>query len=354
MISNMLRKHNVETGLSAFIGIMVVICSGCGQPAGEMFTPPAKPIVWPAPPETARIKYVGQISTEQDLHRSVSWSEGFGQLLFGRKEIGVLLNPYGVALDDKDRLFVADSSGSVIHLMDLKTRRYKQFSELSDNEKLVTPVALTIAEGQVFVADSSLAKICVFDRDGRFQFCFGEEQLKRPSGIAYWAGSEKVYVSDTSRHVVDVFSRSGKFIAEIGGRGLKAGEFNFPTQLWVDHSGRLYVSDTLNYRVQVFEGNGKFLFMFGEQGDRPGNFAHPCGVATDSLDNIYVTDRQFENVQIFDRSGRILMAFGEEGTGTGQFWLPACIWIDNSNRIYVADSFNKRIQIFQLLVHEEQ
>ena len=354
MRSNILRKHNVETGLSAFIGVVAIICSGCGQPPGEMFTPPAKPIVWPAPPETARIKYVGQISTEKDLHRAVSWSEGFGQLLFGQKEIGVLLNPYGVALDEKDRLLVADSSGSVIHLMDLKTRRYKQFSALSVNEKLATPVALAIVGEQVFVADSSLARICVFDREGRFQFCFGQERLKRPSGIAYWAEGGKVYVSDTSRHVVDMFNSSGKFIDEIGGRGLKAGEFNFPTQLWVDHLGRLYVSDTLNYRIQVFRGDGKFLFMFGEQGDRPGNFAHPCGVATDSLGNIYVTDRQFENVQIFDSTGRILMAFGQEGTEIGRFWLPAGIWIDSSNKIYVADSFNKRIQVFQLLVNEEQ
>ena len=214
MISNMLKKHNVEIGLLAVIGIMVVICSGCGQPAGELFTPPAKPIVWPAPPETARIKYIGQISTEKDLQRAVSWAEGFGQLLFGQKEIGVLLNPYGLAVDDKDRLFVADSSAAVIHLMDLKIRRYKQLFELSDNEKLASPVALTIVGEQVFVVDSSLARICAFDREGRFQYSFGQERLKRPSGIAYWAEGEKVYVSDTSRHVVDVFSRSGEFIAE--------------------------------------------------------------------------------------------------------------------------------------------
>jgi len=354
MRSNILRKHNVEIALSAFIGVIVVICSGCGQPAGELFAPPVKPIVWPAPPETARIKYVGQISTEKDLHRAVSLSEGLGQLIFGQKEIGVLLNPYGVALDGKNRLFITDTSGSVIHLMDLKTRQYKQLSELADNEKLATPVALAIAEGQVFVADSSLAKICVFDREGRFQFSFGQERLKRPSGIAYWPEDEKVYVSDTSRHVVDVFSRSGEFLHEIGDRGLKAGEFNFPTQLWVDRSGRLYVSDTLNYRIQVFTSDGKILFTFGRQGDRPGNFAHPCGVATDSLGNIYVIDRQYENVQIFDREGHILMALGQEGTEIGQFWLPAGIWIDSSNKIYIADSFNKRIQVFQLLVNEEQ
>lgn len=348
------KNRIVEIGLSALIGVILVICSGCGRPVGELFAPTAIPIVWPAPPEIARIKYLGQISTEKDLHRAVSWSEGLGQLIFGQKEIGVLVNPYAVALDGKDRLFAADTSGSVIHLMDLKTRQYKQLSELADSETLATPVALAIVARQLFVADSSLAKICVFDRDGNFQFSFGQERLKRPSGIAYWPEGGKVYVSDTARHVVDVFSRSGEFIYKIGSRGLEPGQFNFPTQLWVDHSGRVYVSDTLNYRIQVFSSEGEFLFTFGRQGDRPGNFAHPCGVATDSFGNIYVTDRQFENVQIFDRSGHTLMAFGQEGGDVGQFWLPAGIWIDSRNRIYVADSFNKRIQIFQLLVYEEQ
>ncbi len=354
MRSNISRNRNVDIGFSAFIGLILVICSGCGQPVGELFAPIARPIVWPAPPETARIKYLGQISTEKDLHMAVSWSEGLGQLIFGQKEIGVLVNPYEVALDGENRLFVADTSGSVIHLMGLETRRYKQLSVLADSEKLATPVALAIVDQQLFVADSSLAKICVFDRNGKFKLSFGQERLKRPSGIAYWPQGEKVYVSDTSRHVVDVFSRSGEFIYEIGSRGLKPGQFNFPTQLCVDYSGRLYVSDTLNYRIQVFSSEGKFLFTFGRQGDRPGNFAHPCGVATDSLGNIYVTDRQYENVQIFDRDGHILMAFGQEGTDIGQFWLPAGICIDSRNRIYIADSFNKRIQIFQLLVYEEQ
>jgi len=348
------KNRIVEIGLSALIGVILVICSGCGRPVGELFAPTAIPIVWPAPPEIARIKYLGQISTEKDLHRAVSWSEGLGQLIFGQKEIGVLVNPYAVALDGKNRLFVADTSGSVIHLMDLKTRRYKQLSKLADSETLATPVALAIVDQQLFVADSGLAKICVFDRDGNFQFSFGQERLKRPSGIAYWPVEQMIYVADTAQHTVNVFTKEGKFLHQIGSRGVKAGLFNFPTHLWIDKLGQLYVSDTLNYRIQIFTGEGKFLRMFGRQGDRPGNFAHPCGVATDSLGNIYVTDRQFENVQIFDRDGHILMALGQEGTDIGQFWLPAGIWIDSRNRIYVADSFNKRIQIFQLLVYEEQ
>ncbi|NIP27698.1 MAG: hypothetical protein GWN67_24470, partial [Phycisphaerae bacterium] len=128
MKNSVSRKIEVEIGISVFIGVTLLICSGCARPTGELFATSATPIVWPKPPETARIRYLGQISTEKDLQRAVSWPESLGQLIFGQKEIGVLVNPYAVALDDKNRLLIADTSGSVIHLMDLKTRRYRQIS----------------------------------------------------------------------------------------------------------------------------------------------------------------------------------------------------------------------------------
>jgi DNA-binding beta-propeller fold protein YncE len=335
---------------ASLLGLAILsFCAGCEDHRGQISLAPDVALVWPEPPEAPRIRYVGAISTEVDLKRKVSWTEGLGDLLFGKKKIGVLVAPYAVAVDREDRLFVTDTAGAAVHVFDMSTRKYQQFAEMAGQERLLKPVGLAIANNWIYVVDSALRKVCVFDKKGKFQFSFGGELLQRPSGIAYRQDDETVYVADTARHTIDVFTKSGKFIQQIGSRGLAPGTFNFPTHLWLDGSGRLYVSDTLNYRVQIFAGERTVLTTIGSQGDRPGNFAHPCGVATDSFGNIYVTDRQFENVQIFDPQGQILMAFGEEGTRAGQFWLPAGIFIDERNRIYVADSFNKRIQVFDLL-----
>jgi DNA-binding beta-propeller fold protein YncE len=307
------------------------------------------PLVWPGPPEKARIRYVGALSTEADLKKEVSWTQGFEELIFGKKEIGVLIGPYSVAIDGDDRLFVADSGSGFVNVFDLSRREYKQFSSLERGETLLKPVALTIIGGRIYVVDSVLRRVCVFEKGGRFVYYFGPEQLKRPAGIAHSQAGDVVYVSDAGNHVVNVFGTDGELLDTIGSRGFAPGHFNFPTHLWVDKEDRLYVADTLNYRIQVFGKDGKFLRMFGQQGDRPGYFAHPTGVATDSFGHIYVTDRQFENIQIFDEQGGILLALGQEGGGPGQFWLPAGIYIDDRDRIYVADSFNKRVQIFELL-----
>ena len=333
---------------------MSFICTGCSRPYGELFPALERPLVWPEPPERPRIRCVGTLSTENDLKKEVSWPEGLVELIFGKKDIGVLLNPYAVVIDEKDRLFIADTAGGVVHIFDLDIREYKQFSALVKDETLIMPVALTMVDKSIYVVDSVLHKICVFDREGKFKFSFGSERLKRPSGIAYYVEEGKLYISDTAAHTVNVFNKDGEFKYEIGARGLEPGLFNFPTHLWVGDSGQIFVSDTLNYRVQVFSSDGTFLRMFGQHGDHPGNFAHPCGIATDSFGHIYVTDRQFENVQVFDNAGRILVAFGKEGNELGEFWLPAGLYIDSRNRIYVADSFNKRVQVFELIEGAEQ
>jgi DNA-binding beta-propeller fold protein YncE len=327
---------------------------GCGKPRGELFLPLDSSLVWPAPPDVPRIRLVGVLSTETDLQKEVSWTEGLVELIFGKKDTGVLVGPYASVIDENEKMFVADAASGLIQIFDMVSRDYKQFSTISQEERLLMPVSLALVDEYLYVVDSALHKVCVFGKDGEFLFCFGENNLKRPSGIAYWQGNEKIYVSDAETHVINVFSKEGVFETMIGSRGVDSGQFNFPTHLWIDKSGQLYVSDTLNYRIQILTFDGKFVRMFGRHGDRPGYFAHPCGVASDKQGNIYVIDRQFENFQIFDQQGQVLMSIGQEGSGLGEFWLPGGIFIDDRNRIYVADSFNKRIQIFELMVEPVQ
>ena len=66
--------------LFAFSGLF----GGCARPRGELFETPSKPLVWPESPEKPRIKYVGSISTELDLKKEVSWTQGFSELFFGK------------------------------------------------------------------------------------------------------------------------------------------------------------------------------------------------------------------------------------------------------------------------------
>jgi DNA-binding beta-propeller fold protein YncE len=331
--------------------VLLLVTGGCGSPHGEVFPALSEPLVWPAPPDKARIGYVGSLSTEEDLRPGKSGLDGLTELIFGKKDIGILVSPSAV-VGNEDKIYVADGAGSLVHIFGLADRSYEQFSRIGKDATLLMPVGLAVASDRIYVVDSVLGEVCVFDKRGKYLGSFGGELLKRPSGIAYYEAADKLFVADTGGHVVKVFDKSGDLLKTIGRRGVKEGEFNFPTHLCVDGAGKLYVSDTLNYRVQIFSPDGKFLRMFGEHGDGPGYFAHPSGIAADSQGHIYVADRQFENIQIFDGEGQLLMGWGSEGGGPGEFWLPAGIFVDNNNRIYVADSFNKRVQVFELLGQE--
>lgn len=348
------RKRHRLKWLWALALVLIACAAGCGPQTSDRFGTTEDQPVWPEPPEQARIMYLGQVLTESDMHKGKSWLQGLGDLVFGKGQVGVMVSPYAVVVDATGKMFVADSGGAVVHMFDLRTRDYDQFSALADGKVLQKPVGVALYTDRVYVVDSSLHEVCVFRKDGTFLFAFGSDHLQRPSGIACWGPEAVLYVADTAAHAVYAYDLDGTLRGHLGGRGLNPGQFNFPTHLCVDSTGRLYVSDTLNYRIQVFTPEGAFVRAFGQQGDRPGNFAHPCAVATDSRGNVYVTDRQFENVQIFSPEGHILMALGREGKGPGEFWLPAGIFIDGRDRIYVADSFNKRVQIFALLEDMER
>lgn len=343
-----ITSAKLATRVCIFALLALLACSGCATSKGKLFTKLDQPLYWPEQPLEPKIEYIGQFSTQDDLKKEVGSFESLGRIIFGREDIGVLSRPHALAIDDRDRLYIADSTGGVIHMMDLSTRKYLQFYKLENNERLLFPIGVVTKNSKVYVADSILAKICVFNDQGKYIQSFGSDVLERPAGLACNQKNGNIYVTDTKKHAVYVFSAEGQYLQTIGRHGGGRGTFNFPTQIWSDND-RIYVSDTLNYRIQIFSLDGKLIRIIGNHGNRAGNFAHPCGIASDSFGNIYVGDKQFENIQIFNSKGEILMAFGGEGSDPGEFWLPAAIFIDKNNRIFVADSFNKRVQVFQLL-----
>ncbi|HVT83232.1 MAG TPA: 6-bladed beta-propeller [Phycisphaerae bacterium] len=328
---------------------------GCGVKPGVVFPHVANAPVWPPPPDQARITYVGQLLTDQDLKPGMNGFEAMGQAIFGKKESRSMLSPLAVCTDHADRLFVADSNAQLIHVFDFKSRQYSQWTPGKGHTPFSQPVGVAwdAPRARLLVSDSVAAAIDTFDKEGRYTGHFGgdlaDKTLQRPVGLAVDAGRNRIFVADAKLHQVLVFASDGTLLSRLGQRGEGPGQFNFPTYLAVDPAGLLYVSDSLNFRIQQFDADLKFVRQIGKKGDYPGYFAQPKGVATDSRGHLYVVDAQFENIQLYNKDGQVLMDFGQEGRGPGEFWLPNGLCIDrvgDSDRIFVADSYNRRIQVF--------
>jgi len=322
----------------------LLLLAGC-QPPGVIFPPLANAPVFPAPPEVTRISYVGQLITDADLKPAKDFFKTVGQSLFGKDEVHSMLTPFGVCTDGQDRLFVADSNAQIVHVFNLRSRKYSIWKP-GENRNFSQPVTLTWdPAGRLLVADSVAGTIFVFDTSGKLLAEWGKGLLSRPCGIAIDPKSNRIAVVDTGAHQLVILSPTGELESRIGQRGTALGQFNYPTHVTIDHVGRIYVSDTLNFRVQQFSPDLKPVRQIGSKGDLPGYFSQPKAVAVDSQDHLYVIDSNFESVQIFTPDGQLLMDFGEEGRGPAEFWLPGGIFIDSHDRIWIADSYNRRVQV---------
>ncbi len=332
------------------VGLVLIaaLITSCAPPSGRQAAePPAPAPVWPQPPARPRVRFVKTVARPADLGITPSIWERVSQIVVGREEEWLIRPTAVVAVGQL--MYIADAGAQALWVLDAAAGRFRKIQKAKD-EPLVSPVALAVGtEGRVYLADSFLAKVFVYDSELRLVATIADPNWRRPAGLAFDKARERLYVADSAAHRVWVHARDGRPMGGIGQRGAGDGEFNFPTHVAVGPGNMVYVTDSLGFRIQAFDPDGRFVSKLGQHGDSSGDFAMPKGVALDSEGHVYVVDALFDAVQIFDRRGRFLLAFGERGLHPGQFWLPAGAFIDPADRIYVADAYNQRIQIFEYL-----
>jgi len=296
-------------------------------------------------------EYLGSISRPSDIGIKKTIFQKGSEILFGKTEEEKIVKPYGIVSDGKGKIYIADNGSGSVHLFDLRKKKYQQIYKLSRG-RLVSPITCGLdLQNNLYVLDNYWLRIFVFNKKGKYlREIFLPEEVSNPVGIttAYYF----LYLVDMKGHKVWVYNlayphRPRGWITNFGRRGEGDGEFNFPTNIFLDNKNKVYVTDTMNFRVQVFDENGKFLFKFGQVGDAPGYFSRPKGIAVDSQGNIFVVDALRETVEVYNNNGQYLGFLGGKGKNPGQFSLPTGIYIDNEDKIYVADSFNQRVQIFR-------
>jgi DNA-binding beta-propeller fold protein YncE len=123
--------------------------------------------------------------------------------------------------------------------------------------EFLRPRALAIDENdRIYVADSCNHRIQVFDTQGKLLNMWGSRgaapgQMAFPYDIAL--GPDKcLYVCEYGNQRVQKFSLDGKPLGLWGGPGRGPGQLSNPWALAVDHAGCVSVIDSNNHRVQRF------------------------------------------------------------------------------------------------------
>jgi DNA-binding beta-propeller fold protein YncE len=325
-------------------------------------------IVWPNPPAITRIKYLNYFSAEKlqaaaQQKPKVSWMDRLSGVATGETKADKprfqLVLPYGLAVDSKDRLYVADSKVLAVFVFDTQTKEVELIKN-GTHARFGWITGLTIDDSdRLYVADSKMKRVLVFDPQHKVEGSISEGMVS-PGGLAIDTENRFLYVADPELDQVLVYDADPpyKLLRRIGTTGKEhtltnPGDFGKPSNVAVDRGGNLFVSDTLNDRVQVFDGEGHFVRAFGKAGDGPGYFARPKGIAIDGDGHVWVADAMQNRVQVFTPEGKLLIWMGGTGKLPGQFRALTGLAIDKKNRVFTSEQYPGRVQMFQYISDAE-
>jgi DNA-binding beta-propeller fold protein YncE len=324
-------------------------------------------IVWPNPPAIARIRYqafysaqkLSQVETPNT--KKQKWMDrlaGTQPVSDSGKVLFQLAEPYGLAVDSKNNLYVADQKVGAIFIFNTETREVEMIKNKT-HAHFDRIIGLAMDDNdRLFVSDPGLHHILVFDANHKAEDVITEGMVE-PGGLALDKENRLLYVADVELDQVLVYDAdSFKLLRKIGTTGHKhelttPGDFSKPTAVAVDPDGNLYVCDTLNNRIEIFDADGKFISAFGKAGDGPGYFARPKGVAIDSDGHIWVADGMQDRVQVFNKEAQLLITFGGHGLLPGQFQGLVGIATDKNNRVFTSEMYPGRVQQFRYVTDAE-
>ena len=192
---------------------------------------------------------------------------------------------------------------------------------------------------QLVIAEVDGKKVTVFDRGGKKVRTITSWKISRPVGAAV-DKDDNIYVLDWNNSSLLKFSKEGKLMKVVGRKGMQPGEFSDPGNMKVIND-KLYVCDRGNHRVQILNKGLIYVDSFGCYGDGDGQFNRPNGIAQDRAGNLYVSDSFNNRVQVFDSKGQFLSTFSIN--------LPCGIAVSSDQLLYVCDNKNKCVSVFKTI-----
>ena len=269
------------------------------------------------------------------------------------KTINGLNGPWGVAVNKKEEVLIAEADGKCVSIFSPSGKKIKTIDgKGSANGPLGDLRGVAVdSGGNILVLDRENKQVRKFSPDGESLQVVGSRgdgplQFQSPFGVAVNNTNGNVYVVDYATHCVQVLNSDLSFVSKFGSKGSGEGQFNHPYDIALDSAGSVYVTDTCNNCIQIFEHDGRYLRQFGKEGSGPGELNVPVSICIDSDNVVYIGEGGNSRISLFTSDGKFLKSFGSKGSGLGQFDRPYGIAVDKYGLVYVSDHSNKRVQLF--------
>jgi sugar lactone lactonase YvrE len=323
-------------------------------------------LVWPSPPSIARVRWLDYYAGAKidytraaDSKPKSSWMDRLaGEQSQAEKANSKtfpfqLIGPYGIAIDSKGRVYVADQKVGAVFIFNTETRDTQLIRNGFETHFGWINCLAIDDDDRLFVSDGKLHHVLIFNTKHEVENQI-TEGLVDPVGLAIDKENRFLYVVDTQQDQVIVYDADTlKLLRRIGTGGknhflTSPGDFGAPQGVAVDKDGNVYVTDTLNNRVEIFDADGNFISTFGKNGDGPGTFSRPKGIAVDGDGHIWVADEMQDRLQVFNREGQLLTYVGlGHGEMPGQFKALVGVAVDKWNRVFTTEQYPGRLQVFR-------
>ena len=290
-------------------------------------------------------------------------------------------NPFGVAVDRRGNIYVADAGDSNrIRRIDAESGALttvaggaEGFSDGAGGAaSFNTPSALAIdASGNLYVADTSNHRIRKVTPEGIVTTLAGDgtpgardgaahaAQFNAPVGVAVSAGGERIYVADTYNDRIRLINTTDGQVTTLAGGNAPgyadgagtAALFDTPCGIAATPDGELFIADTGNRRLRKLSKDGQVstLTLAPADGSQFDGAFEPLGLTLTHDNFLYVTERERNRIWQLAPDGHTVhlvagIGANTEASGDGQhqarFNQPAGIAVDKSGALYVADSAN--------------
>jgi len=303
-----------------------------------------------------------------------------------------LNSPFGVAVDSRGNLYIADTEnhrirkvtpgGTISTVAGTGTGGYAGDDGAAISAELNSPFGMAVdSSNNLYIADTYNHRIRKVATNGIITTVEGaindngpatSAQLNYPTRVAV-DSSGNLYIADAQNNRIRKVTPGGT-ISTVAGTGTPgyagddgaatSAELNNPNGMAFDSSGNLYIADSYNHRIRKVTPGGTISTVAGTgtpgfTGDNgaatSAQLALPVGVAVDSSGNLYIADSQTHRIRKVDAKSNIISTVagggtpttgvGDEGAATSaELNRPVSVAVDSSGNLYIADAENNRIR----------
>lgn len=309
-----------------------------------------------------------------------------------------LFNPWGLALDSNQNIYIADQLDNRIRKVTISTmiintvagsgvQGYSGDGGAPKLAALDQPNGIFINNlGYIVVSDTGNGRVRISSKGAINTYAGGSTggdgggpltaTLGNPTNVA-WDSVGNYYIVDTANNRIREVDTTTNIITTIAGNGSAgwSGDsgpatqamLNSPTGIAFDGAGNLYIADNGNLRVRMVNTSGTITTVAGSGnpcilssnacGDGGSallaNITSPTSIALDGSGNLYIADYYDQKIRMVSPSGTITTVAGMGGKGfTGdsgpatkaRLDRPYGVAVDANGNIYIADSQNNRIR----------